>query len=79
MYFDRATLITPERREFNPKELLSFAYWRDEHRQPSGLHVSINKTPAKCGRFIYLVSVSSLSNICAFSLFKALSVISIAG
>ncbi|KPL99681.1 phage protein [Vibrio splendidus] len=30
---DRATLITPERREFNPKELLSFCYWRDEHRQ----------------------------------------------
>ncbi|MBO7913510.1 S-adenosylhomocysteine hydrolase [Vibrio splendidus] len=30
---DRATLLTPERREFNPKELLSFAYWRDEHRQ----------------------------------------------
>ena len=33
MHFDRATLITPEQREFNPKELLSFAYWRDEHRQ----------------------------------------------
>ncbi|CAK2474438.1 S-adenosylhomocysteine hydrolase [Vibrio crassostreae] len=33
VHFDRATLITPERREFNPKELLSFAYWRDEHRQ----------------------------------------------
>ncbi|WP_241819456.1 DUF3653 domain-containing protein [Vibrio splendidus] len=26
-------MITPERREFNPKELLSFAYRRDEHRQ----------------------------------------------
>ncbi|MEZ8109856.1 DUF3653 domain-containing protein [Vibrio splendidus] len=23
-------MITPERREFNPKELLSFAYWLDE-------------------------------------------------
>ncbi|MBN3495886.1 phage protein [Vibrio neptunius] len=34
----RATLITPERREFSPKELLSFAHWRDEHRQLVELH-----------------------------------------
>ncbi|MEZ8511676.1 DUF3653 domain-containing protein [Vibrio splendidus] len=32
VHFDRTTLVTPKRREFNPKELLSFAYWRDEHR-----------------------------------------------
>ena len=30
---ERATLITPDRREFNPKELENFVYWRDEHRQ----------------------------------------------
>lgn len=31
VHFDRTTLVTPKRREFNPKELLSFAYyWRDE-------------------------------------------------
>lgn len=28
----RAVLITPEGREFNPKELNAFAIWRDEHR-----------------------------------------------
>ena len=39
---DRATLITPERREFNPKELLSFAYWRDEHRQLVERHGKID-------------------------------------
>lgn len=38
----RATLITPERREFSPKELAKFAYWRDEHRQLVQLHGSIN-------------------------------------
>ncbi|MEZ8715894.1 phage protein [Vibrio splendidus] len=39
---DRGTLITPERREFNPKELLSFAYWRDEHRQLVERHGKID-------------------------------------
>ncbi|MCG9650848.1 phage protein [Vibrio brasiliensis] len=34
----RATLITPERREFSPKELLSFGHWRDEYRQLIELH-----------------------------------------
>ncbi|MCA0937567.1 phage protein [Vibrio alginolyticus] len=29
----RAIIITPEGREFSPKELDSFVYWRDEHRQ----------------------------------------------
>ncbi len=44
MYFDRATLITPERREFKPKELLSFAYWRDEHRQLVERHGRIDSS-----------------------------------
>ncbi|MDC5851422.1 phage protein [Vibrio europaeus] len=39
---DRGTLITPERRESNPKELLSFAYWRDEHRQLVERHGKID-------------------------------------
>ncbi|EGA64940.1 phage protein [Vibrio brasiliensis] len=30
---ERATLLTPDRREFSPKELENFALWRDEHRQ----------------------------------------------
>ncbi|ODX40561.1 phage protein [Vibrio parahaemolyticus] len=29
----RAVLITPSGREFSPKELESFVFWRDEHRQ----------------------------------------------
>ncbi|PTQ11337.1 S-adenosylhomocysteine hydrolase [Vibrio splendidus] len=41
---DRAILITPEDREFNPKELLSFAYWRDEHRQLVERHGKIQIT-----------------------------------
>lgn len=47
---DRAILITPEDREFNPKELLSFAYWRDEHRQLVERHGKIESPkyyPAK--------------------------------
>ncbi|MER0336294.1 phage protein, partial [Vibrio vulnificus] len=40
---ERATLITPERREFSPKELLSFAYWRDEYRQLIELHGHIEQ------------------------------------
>ncbi|MDC5851394.1 phage protein [Vibrio europaeus] len=39
---ERATLITPERREFSPKELLAFVHWRDEHRQLVELHGHIN-------------------------------------
>ncbi|NUW67400.1 phage protein [Vibrio coralliilyticus] len=39
---ERATLITPERREFSPKELLAFGYWRDEHRQFVELHGHID-------------------------------------
>ncbi|WP_434784927.1 DUF3653 domain-containing protein [Vibrio apostichopi] len=45
-------MITPERREFNPKELLNFAYWRDEHRQlverrrNLGCQQSLNKQPS---------------------------------
>ncbi|MEZ8951183.1 DUF3653 domain-containing protein [Vibrio sp. 10N.247.311.18] len=42
VHFDRATLITSERREFNPKELLSFAYWRNEYRQLVELHGRID-------------------------------------
>tara|TARA_Y100001956_G_C4030815_1_gene146158 strand:- start:189 stop:458 length:270 start_codon:yes stop_codon:yes gene_type:complete len=30
---ERATLLTPDRREFSPKELENFVLWRDEHRQ----------------------------------------------
>lgn len=29
----RAIIITPSGREFSPKELESFVFWRDEHRQ----------------------------------------------
>lgn len=29
----RAVFITPSGREFSPKELESFVFWRDEHRQ----------------------------------------------
>lgn len=29
----RAVLLTPTGREFSPKELESFVFWRDEHRQ----------------------------------------------
>lgn len=50
MYFDRTTLVTAKRREFNPKELLSFAYRRDEHRQLVERHGRIDSPkyyPAK--------------------------------
>lgn len=30
---ERATLLTPDRREFSPKKLENFALWRDEHLQ----------------------------------------------
>ncbi|MEH0670115.1 phage protein [Vibrio owensii] len=29
----RSIIITPSGREFSPKELESFVFWRDEHRQ----------------------------------------------
>lgn len=29
----RAVFITPEKREFSPRELLSFSLWRDEYKQ----------------------------------------------
>jgi uncharacterized protein YaiI (UPF0178 family) len=29
----RATIITPSGREFSPKEMESFVFWRDEHCQ----------------------------------------------
>ncbi len=34
----RCVLITPTGREFNPKELESFAIWRDEYQQLIELH-----------------------------------------
>ncbi|WGY44997.1 phage protein [Vibrio sp. ABG19] len=34
----RGVLITPTGREFNPKELESFAIWRDEYQQLIELH-----------------------------------------
>ncbi|MGF1827549.1 DUF3653 domain-containing protein [Vibrio splendidus] len=46
----RGVFITPESREFSPKELDSFVYWRDEHRQLVELHGHIDnpiKQPAK--------------------------------
>ncbi len=46
----RGVFITPESREFSPKELDSFVYWRDEHRQLVELHGRIDnpiKQPAK--------------------------------
>lgn len=46
----RGLFITPEGREFSPKELDSFAYWRDEHRELVKLHGRIESPkhyPAK--------------------------------
>ncbi|ERM57662.1 phage protein [Vibrio cyclitrophicus] len=47
---ERGILITPEDREFSPKELDVFVYWRDEYRQLVELHGRIDnpiKQPAK--------------------------------
>ncbi|MGF1755595.1 phage protein [Vibrio makurazakiensis] len=47
---ERGIFITPEGREFSPKELQSFAYWRDEHQQFVELHGHIDEPhmrPAK--------------------------------
>ena len=47
---ERGILITPEDREFSPKELDTFVYWRDEYRQLVELHGRIDnpiKQPAK--------------------------------
>ncbi|EGA68882.1 hypothetical protein VISI1226_20779 [Vibrio sinaloensis DSM 21326] len=41
----RAVLITPAGREFSPKELESFAHWRDEHRRFVELHGHIPSPP----------------------------------
>ncbi|RTZ16866.1 S-adenosylhomocysteine hydrolase [Vibrio aquaticus] len=46
----RATLLTPERREFSPKELANFVYWRDEYQQLVKLYGRIkdpNPAPPK--------------------------------
>ncbi|MEZ8824335.1 DUF3653 domain-containing protein [Vibrio amylolyticus] len=46
----RGVFITPSGREFSPKELESFAFWRDEHQQMIELHGRIESPmiyPAK--------------------------------
>ncbi|NAW57754.1 MULTISPECIES: phage protein [unclassified Vibrio] len=46
----RAVLVTPTGREFSPKELESFAHWRDEYHQLVELHGHIESPkyyPAK--------------------------------
>lgn len=44
---ERGIFITPEGREFSPKELQSFAYWCDEHQQFIELHGHIDE-PYRC-------------------------------
>ncbi|AIU66858.1 DUF3653 domain-containing protein [Vibrio coralliilyticus] len=41
----RAVLITPEGREFSPKELDAFAIWRDEYRELVRLHGHVERPP----------------------------------
>lgn len=41
----RAVLITPEGREFSPKELEAFALWRDEYKELIKLHGHIKRPP----------------------------------
>lgn len=41
----RAVFITPDGREFSPKELESFALWRDEHRELVKRHGRIERPP----------------------------------
>lgn len=41
----RGVLITPDGREFSPKELEAFALWRDEHRELVKRHGRIERPP----------------------------------